>query len=355
MNNRLEKRWIIIFLITFLLGMAGVIYTVLLTDPFFHFHAPQTESYYYQLSNQRSQNDGITRHFDYTGIITGTSVTKNFKVSQADALFKEAFIKIPYDGASYRDINESIARALERNPGIKMIVRGLDLEFILAPKDYMSYEMDELPGYLYDSDWLNDIRYVLNRDVFFTWTSRMIIDKRIHHTEPGITSFDEYGSWILSPGFRPDGIVQFSPGVPVHLTAEQEKDVRANVRQNITDLADLYQDTEFCYFIPPNCMVWWYKKTEDGSVFSIVEAEKIMMEEVLQHSNIRLFTWNNRTDLTGNLDNYEDSIHFDKWINEFILQSIKDNYGLITRDNYEKVLEQELKSYLTFDYPSMVQ
>ena len=123
----------------------------------------------------------------------------------------------------------------------------------------------------------------------------------------------------------------------------------------MTDLAELYRDIDFYYFISPNCMSWWYKKTEKGDVYSIVEAEKIMMEEILKHPNIRLFTWNDLTDLTRNLKNYQDSVHFGEWINEFILQSMKDNYGLITQDNYKEVLEKELKNYLTFDYLSMVQ
>ena len=54
-------------------------------DPFFHYHKPKTNEYFYILNNQRSQNDGIIKRFDYTGLITGTSMTENIKASEAEA------------------------------------------------------------------------------------------------------------------------------------------------------------------------------------------------------------------------------------------------------------------------------
>ena len=52
---------------------------VVYVDPYFHYHAPKTDLFFYGLYNQRSQNDGILRHFDYDAVITGTSMTENFR------------------------------------------------------------------------------------------------------------------------------------------------------------------------------------------------------------------------------------------------------------------------------------
>ena len=70
-------------------------------DPLFHYHAP-LEQYQYPLTEERYQNDGIVRHFTYDGIITGTSMTENFKTSEADALFDAHFIKVPLAGALHK-------------------------------------------------------------------------------------------------------------------------------------------------------------------------------------------------------------------------------------------------------------
>lgn len=38
------------------------------------------------------------RNFEYDAIIIGTSMTENFKTSEADALFAASFIKVPFSG-----------------------------------------------------------------------------------------------------------------------------------------------------------------------------------------------------------------------------------------------------------------
>lgn len=68
-----------------ILGAMGI--CVLRVDPFIHYHKPLTNAYFYPLDNQRSQNDGILKHFEYNALITGTSMTENFKTSELDELF----------------------------------------------------------------------------------------------------------------------------------------------------------------------------------------------------------------------------------------------------------------------------
>lgn len=359
MSTMKGKSWCLIFLGVLCAGIAGVFYEVISVDPFFHYHAPKTDTYFYRLSNERSQNDGITRYFDYSGLITGTSVTENFKASEAEELFSGTFIKIPYAGATFREVNEGISRALARNPKLKTIIRGLDLECILDPVDYMNDDMGIRPDYLYDDDCLNDVHYVLNRDVFFSWTCRMLDERIKQRILPGVTDFDEYSSWRCPPSWYgasevyPDGFEKLIPAEQIHLNKDQEEQVRANVRHNITDLADSYPEVEFLCFIPPNSMAWWYDKVREGNAYAIVEAEKVMMEEFLQHSNIRLFSWNDRMDIIGNLDNYADTIHYGEWINDLILQNISKGSGLITWENYEEITDREMNTYLNYDYPSL--
>ena len=87
-----EKRWIIGYFIIVIIALSIVALRTIIIDPYFHYHAPNTEAYFYRLNNERSQNDGITKRFDYEGMITGTSMTANFKTSEADELFGIKFI-----------------------------------------------------------------------------------------------------------------------------------------------------------------------------------------------------------------------------------------------------------------------
>ena len=77
--------------------LAGSILIMLLVfwifDPYFHYHKPFS-FISYRLYDERYINDGISRHFDYDAIITGTSMAQNFKTSEVDALFGVESVKV---------------------------------------------------------------------------------------------------------------------------------------------------------------------------------------------------------------------------------------------------------------------
>jgi hypothetical protein len=143
-------------------------------DPFFHFHAPDTERYYYVLDNQRSQNDGLLRQFDFDGIITGTSMTHKFLSTEMDVLFGTNSIKASFAGGSYREINEMLEKAFRLHPDLKVVIRSLDLDQLTSEKDRMRDGV--FPSYLYDEKSLNDVKYLLNRDVLFKRVLPMWLD-----------------------------------------------------------------------------------------------------------------------------------------------------------------------------------
>ena len=221
-------KWITIWaVITF--GLLGIIACMVYRiDPFFHYHSPLTDRYYYVLDNQRSQNDGIVRHFDYDALITGTSLVDNFRTSEAEALFGGSFIKVPSDGGSYKEINDLVARAAEVNPDLHTVIRGLDMAGFWTPKDGMREDLGSYPTYLYDSDPFNDVKYLFNKDIFPGRICRMFTAAIAKGTKPGITSFDEYSSWEAENGYGmqavcPNGISTERTGEDQPLTEEERK------------------------------------------------------------------------------------------------------------------------------------
>ena len=116
-------------------------------DPYFHYHKPN-DKLNYVICNERYQNDGIMRHFDYTAMITGTSMTENFKTSEFDNLFQVSSIKVPFFGASYREVNDNVERAIKYNPQLKIVLRGIDCSMFFTSAEWMSYYENDLPKYL---------------------------------------------------------------------------------------------------------------------------------------------------------------------------------------------------------------
>lgn len=350
--------WILLYLALVLGALSTIAYQVIKIDPFFHFHEPDTSLYFYSIDNQRSQNDGITKHFEYDALITGTSMTENFKTTEMDEIFGTKSIKVPYSGGTFKEINDNLKIALQYNPELKTVVRGLDMNFFITDKDEMRQDLGEFPTYLYDENVFNDVNYIFNRDIVFGRVYSMMKAKRNNENITGITSFDQYSSWAEGATFgknniKPDGFSKCKPGVPQYLSKEEKEIVISNITQNVTSLAEEYPDVTFYYFFTPYSAIWWQNKINDGTIYKYHEAEKIIIEQILQYENIHLFSFNNMTEITMDLNNYSDWLHYGPWINSLMLRYMYEDKCRLKKDNYQKYLEKEWNYYLNFDYESL--
>ena len=351
------KTWITSWLIVVISVLSILGYWVYKIDPFFHYHQPNVNDYFYLLNNQRSQNDGISKYFDYDALITGTSMTENFKTTEADLIFGCNSIKVAYSGGSFKEINDNVKTAIESNENLNLVIRCLDMEHFLDECDAMRFDLGEYPTYLYDDNLLNDVEYLWNRDVIFGRVYQMIIDSDKEGFIPGITTFDDYSMWQDQYSFGidtvcPNGITTVDIE-QIHLTDEEKEIIKKNIELNVTDIADDNPNIDFYYFYSPYSVVVWNEWKTNGTLIKMLEAEAYITELILPHKNIHLFSFNTRTDITTDLNNYKDGYHYGCWINSLMLKWMHDGSYQLTQDNYKDYLKQEYDFYTTFDYSSL--
>ena len=353
----MKKKWVFGFITLVLALIVFAAARVLDVDPYFHFHAPDTLRYYYRLDNQRSQNDGITRNFEYEGLITGTSMVENTSASEAEALFGVPFVKVCYEGGTFNEINANLAVAARSHPELKYVIRGLDMDMFFDDKDQWRTDLGEYPWYLYDQNPLNDVAYLFNQDVLFSRIPTMEKERKDPDFTGGITSFDEYSNWMgdgYSFGthsvFYGGGLAETERMVPAELTQEEAERIRENIRQNVTALALQNPQITFYVFIAPYSAAWWQAMLAAGELEKRTDAEKIVIEEILACENIRLFSFNTFFDITTNLNHFKDMNHYGEWINSLILRCMRTEKGRLTRDNYEEYLAEEREFYGNYDY-----
>jgi len=329
-------------------------------DPFMHYHKPATETYFYTLNNQRSMNDGIVKHFDYDAIIAGTSMAENFKTSEMDELFGTNSVKVPFSGGSYKEVNDNLIVAFNHNPNLRVVVRCLDMGKFLTLWNSMRTDLGEFPTYLYDDCIFNDSEYVFNRDIICSRVLPMLRQAKEEGFEPGITSFDQYSNWMKNLTFGvdtvyKDGAPDFSEiGEAVHLTDEQKAVISKNIEKNITSLAKAHPEADFYYFFSPYSACWWYEQVSNGNIYKQIEAEQFIIERILECDNIHLYSFNNRTDITTDLNNYKDNLHYGEWINSLMLKLMHDGECLLTKENYKEYIENELSFYTAYDYSQLL-
>ena len=345
------KKFLIMELSITALLLVGVAVLVAYVDPFFHYHAP-VEGFSYIMDNERYQNDGITRNFEYDALITGTSVSENFRSTLVDELFGVHSVKATYAGGYYQEIGDGERRALEYNDNIRLVIRSMDMYFAMTEIDYRNPQAAN-PEFLYDNNVLNDEAYLYNADVLFQY-----VNSGIGRTLSGVPS-DNFDTYMRFAEDRPLGAAYVMPyvkiaeksGDEIHMTDEERKMLTANVRANLTANIAANPDVQFYYFFPPYCIADWYTNHYvKGDIPAIVEEMELVTEEVLKYDNAHVFCFYDDMDVITNLDNYSDLQHYSGEVSDMILQAMANGEHELTRDNYKEYFESIKNNYMNYDY-----
>ena len=321
-------------------------------DPFFHYHAP-LDKLEYPIDEQRYQNDGILRNFDYDSIIIGTSMTENFHATQWDNLFDAKTVKTSLSGSYLKESADALDKAFSSNDGIKYVVRSFDFYSILAYKDEVS-DFD-YPTYLYDDNIFNDVKYVLNKTVFFNRTVRVL-----SYTADGnkTQNFDDAYSWsnkfnygkqhVLDRYERPE------KSEVIYTNFDNEKQIiKENIEQNIIRLALEHPETEFYLFYPPYSIVAWDRWNQIGSLTMNIEIMRYASSLLMGYDNIHLFSFNDDFDMICDLNNYKDLEHYGDWINDEILENMKNGNGRLNSENIDAHFDSMIDFYSKYDYDAI--
>lgn len=358
------KRFLIITIPVIVVILAAIAAVTFFFDPLFHYRSPRP-GYYYDLYEkyERLQNDGIQRHFSYDAIVTGSSMCQNFKTTEADELFGVKSIKTCYSGGTLREVEDALGNSFSYNPGIKVVIRGIDYEMLLWDKDKLEYDLSAYPLYIRKGPGYDDIGYLLSKTVLYDYTVNMI-DRKLAGEPGGVKPLDDYASFtsdvVETTGYGINafrelyGSLEYNgPGEEQPLSEEDVQNVRSSAENNIISIARNNPGTQFYYFFTPYSIYRWMAYSEEGNINRMIDAEQVMIEEILKCDNIRLYSFNDREELVCDLNNYSDKMHYSDQINSMILRDMKSGKGLLTKDNYMDYISREKALYNGFDYASI--
>ena len=349
--NNQSKKWFKKCIVCLLGAILFVFALVYVFDPYFHFHKPFS-FVSYRLYDERYTNDGISRHFDYNALVTGTSMAQNFKTTEMDALFGTKAVKETFSGAGYQELSQNLQRALQRNSDLKTVIWTMDYNGFIREKDWDQYE--GYPTYLYDDNPWNDVSYVFNKSILYHGVLPNVTKTLLRQKS---TTMDEYSSWDKETGLayimesydRWEEKAEMAEG----LTEEGRQWVTDNVKENFADMISQYPDTTFYILYTPYSICYWDFLNQEGMMQMQFEAEQIVTELLLSCPNVKLFNFFDQYDVITNTDYYRDKEHYSAEINTKILEWMASDIGRITTDNYMERLEKEKEYYLNYDYESI--
>ena len=329
-----------------ILGILAV--ATIVIDPFLHYHTPLS-GLEYPLKDEWYQNDGIARNYEYDALITGTSMTQNFKCSEFDALWGTNSVKTSYSGAGYYELNQNIRRAFDYHPNIRYVLCSLDGTKLIAPAESENY--GDYPDYLYDNNPFNDVEYVLNKEVV-PMTLAVLNYTRAGNKTP---TRDEYASWSQYKTYGRETVLSSFTLLPVSeeenlLTEEDIVNTRENVTENFLATALAHPDTEFYLFFPPYSICYWEALQRTKQLNAQLQAQEMAVELLLQADNIHVFDFSAKIEITADLDNYTDTLHYGGWINSELLNLMSEGTNELTTDNYKGYYQQLNELYTNYDY-----
>lgn len=323
-------------------------------DPFFHYHKPY-DGIAYNLNYQRYQNDGILKHFDYDAVITGTSMIENSRTSELDQLFDVKSVKVPFAGATHKEINDNLIVAIENNKNIKMVIRSLDMSHLFDKYSAMRYDEDFYPRYLYDNLIYNDVKYIFNKTIFFKYTLQTM-SKSFKNEDS--TLFDDYSKWYDKREFGKEAILKEyeRPDVRLpetNLTEIEKNNIRNNFNKNIIQIAKDNPNIDFYLFFPPYSIYYWDELNQNGTINKTLDALEYVIEMLVEIDNINLYSFINEYDIICNPDIYRDQAHYNEKINSQMLMWMKEGHDLLTKDNYKEYMKKVRKFYTEYNYEKL--
>ena len=329
MIQKFLKKFFIGSALLLLLCMAAVI----LFDPFFQYHKP-LPGLKAVLTDKEYQCVGSLKNFDYDSVIAGSSVSENYNNRWFDELFGCTSIKAIRSYGATADLCYLLDVAF-REHELKYVFYNLDPS-ALSAEPVTTFESTGCPMYLYDDNYLNDVEYLLNKDVLFKKIPYLIAQSLTGDYDEG----NSY-NWAQWKSFNSDMIL----GLYIRKkTVNEMKSADFYSVQLEGNLALLekeitsHPETIFKISIPPYSMLWWDNIYRYGDTQSYLYNLESAMERLLVHDNVELYFFLNDRKVVTNLENYMDLLHFSPEINEYICNAMAQGSHKVTRENYGQIM-----------------
>ena len=331
----MSKKFIRNFMLSSGILLSLCIFVVVLFDPFFQYHKP-LKGLKAVLTDKEYQCVGSLKTFDYDSVIAGSSVSENYYNDWFNQGFDCNVIKAIRSYGATADLCYLLDIAFSCQD-LKFVFYNLDPSALTAdPKT--TYELTGCPMYLYDDNYINDVEYWLNKGVLMEKIPYMVANSLIG-------DYDENNSynWAQWKEFNSDMILGLYIRKPSISEMKPEKYYEDVLRKNLdllTERINSHPETVFYIFIPPYSMLWWDNIYREGDTEAYLYNLEQAMQELVRYDNVRLFYFQNNREITTNLENYMDIIHFSPDINRYICESLIDGKHQVNEENYRKNISE---------------
>lgn len=344
------KKWIIALPAAVLFTLCAFAAVQYICDPMLRYGTESQPLTYYEYAEMYA-NPGIARNYSYDAVMVGTSMIENTDVDKCDELFGVKTVRLPYSGGTTYNMKTILDVCFESGNDIKKVFWELDEFQLFGSSTEPRYP---LPMYLYKQDHTEDLKYLLNIDLFYHYTFKDMLEtlsgSRQDLERRGITLGGEFGKDAMLGNYsrpeRSDTVASFEK--------TYKESLEANLC-NIETLANAHPETEFVFFMPPFSVLYWDSTLRQGSFDANMDGVIYAVKRLLGHDNVTVYFYQDDREITENLDNYKDFSHYGSHINDLVTEKMAQGQGQLTQENCEAVIEEMRQFIKGYDFEQYFQ
>ena len=295
-------------------------------------------------------NPGIAKNYDYNAVLLGSSMVENTDINELNGIFDCKTIKVTYAGGSSYNHKKILDTCYNSGHKIEKVFWALDEYALRTDKETPRWP---LPEYLYDDNKINDVSYLLNLDIFYYYSLIDSVETLKHNERKMMCEGVMIGDDSLYGKKQALASIEY----PIEQTnTKGEKlfysNLLDNLEYNILPFVENHPETDFEFFLVPYSILYWYQQKSNGTLEAEIFDARIAIGELLNYDNVQVHFFQNEKDIITNLDNFKDYTHFKPEINSWMLEEMKKESHLLTKETYNKVLDDFSEYLKTFDYNS---
>ena len=293
---------------------AGVTFAV---DPFEHYRESSSQPLY---NHQSYCISGIAKHYDYNAVVLGTSMIEMMRPSVIDECMNVKSVKLPMRGSYSAQMGwelDYIFRYKEkRGETLDLAMLAVDAYSLVGEVD----DSDELHEHMWNDDPLDDVNYLLNRDVLLVEVPKILrrgkasTDKRDSMFAWTDVTFGAQSVYASLPGPQPDNGLQ-----PEEFRIERST---ANIETHIEKYVKAHPETKFMIYMPPYSIGYWYMTLRNGLIAQQMRSRKLVCEKLLAYENVEIYDFSSRLEWITDFDNYCDYSHHSVALSDAIVRAM---------------------------------
>ena len=311
------KRWALMAMGLLMCALLACALVTFIVDPFEQYR----ESSILPLYDQESYNNpGIVKNYDYNAVILGTSMVEMSHPSVIDEVFSVQSVKLPMRGSHTAQMGwqlDHIFRAKQRRgETLDLAILAVDAYSMMGPVD----DKEEIYDYLWNDNLLDDVNYLLNRDVLLVRVPRIL--KNIGKDTS--TKRDDMYQWtdVVFAARSVYDATAVSPQKPMQDAEYRIERSTANIENHIERYVAAHPETKFLIYMPPYSVAYWYLMTREGISEQQFRSRARVCELLLEYENVEIYDFSSRVEWITDLDEYFDYSHHSGAMSDSIMRAM---------------------------------